>query len=182
MIRLNWLNNKKWMIAIMVLLMVSSSFGMGIIQLNQKASAIREEFLVGEYKDGFSIQRDLDTRISTATNMITLAKKYQVEDSYINAVQQATIDLKEADTIAVKYRANEALTVAVSDLRLAMDQITMSETNQKSWKEQLSIFQNAQNTISYDPYNTLVADYEKKTQGILASFMKHFTKKVEYFR
>ena len=41
---------------------------------------------------------------------------------------------------------------------------------------------NAQNTISLDLYNTLVAEYEKETSGLIGNVLKIFAKDVEYFR
>lgn len=166
----------------MVFMMVCSSLGMGIYQLNQKANQIKEEFMIGAQQDGLSIQKDLDTRVSCATNLVTLAQKYQMDHLLIEPVEEAIQQLKQADTVSEKYQSNEELSNAVTKLRMAMDEVSMNDLNTKSMKEQFSIFNNAQKTISYDPYNSLVAKYEKETQGVLASLLKKLTYQVEYFR
>lgn len=173
------LENKQLMILVMVLLMIFSSLFAGIFQLNEKANNIQQEFLVGEKEDGLSIQRDLDTRISCARNIVTLAKKYNLDT---DEAEKSILALSNADTISDKYQCNEQMDDAVQALVQQLNDQSLSQTNAKSLKEQVSIFNNAQNTISLDPYNTLVAEYEKETSGVIAGVMKIFAKDVEYFR
>ena len=175
--------NKVLMIALMLVMIISSSFLSGISQLNTKANAIVKEFNVGEKKDGLSIQRDLDTRVTCAKNMITLAKQYlPVTTTEIVESEKSVVALENAKSIADKYKCNQNLQVNLNSVWALLADKAMSEQHTKSAKEQMSIFNNAQNTISYDPYNTLVSKYEEETTGIIASFMKVFAKKVEYFR
>ena len=176
---MNHLENKTLMILVMIVLMVSSSLIMGVTQLNRMANDIHQEFLVGEKEDGLSIQHDLDTRVEVGRNLVTLAKKYDIPTS--NA-SDAIMALEQAKDIQEKYTCNQNLNVEIQSLIQQLQEASLTTTNAKNLKEQISIFENAQNTISLDPYNTLVAEYEEETGGIVGGILKIFAKDVEYFR
>ena len=175
--------NKVLMITVMLVMIISSSFLMGISQLDSKVSTVNREFVVGEKNDGFSIQNDLETRVSCAKNLMTLAKQYLPATTIeIVESEKSIVALDNAKSISSKYRNNESLQINVNSVWNLLTDITMSEQHYASGKEQMSIFNNAQNTINYDPYNNLVYAYEEETSGFIAKFMKLFVKKVEYFR
>ncbi|MBQ7892039.1 MAG: hypothetical protein IJO78_06315 [Erysipelotrichaceae bacterium] len=176
---MNHLENKTLMILVMIVLIVSSSLFAGVSKLNRMADDIHQEFLVGEKKDGLSIQHDLDTRIECARNIVTLAKKYGIETTRANAAVQV---FEQADSIHEKFICNQSLGVEIQSLVQQLQDASLTTTNAKNLKEQVSIFENAQNTISLDPYNTLVAEYEKETSGLIGNVLKIFAKDVEYFR
>ena len=176
---MNHLENKTLMILVMIVLMVSSSLIMGVSQLNRMASEIQQEFLVGEKKDGLSIQHDLDTRVEVGRNLVTLAKKYDIETGDAN---DAIMALEQAKDIQEKFCCNQNLNVEIQSLIQQLQEASLTTTNAKNLKEQISIFENAQNTISLDPYNTLVAEYEEETASIVGGILKIFAKDVEYFR
>ena len=176
---MNHLENKTLMILVMIVLIVSSSLFAGVSKLNRMADDIHQEFLVGEKKDGLSIQHDLDTRIECARNIVTLANKYDVNATRANAAVQM---FDQVDSIHEKYVCNQSLNIEIQLLIQQLQDKSLTSTNAKNLKEQISIFENAQNTISLDPYNTLVAEYEKETSGLIGSVLKIFAKDVEYFR
>lgn len=176
---MNHLENKALMILVMIVLIVSSSLVAGVSQLNRMANEIHQEFLVGEKKDGLSIQHDLDARIECARNIVTLAKKYDVDTM---GLETTISELKKVESIGEKSGLNRCLTDDVAGVLYHLEQKNLTNTNAKNLKEQISIFENAQNTISLDPYNTLVAEYEQKTSGVVGSVLKIFAKDVEYFR
>jgi hypothetical protein len=176
---MNHLENKTLMILVMLVLIVSSSLFAGVSKLNRMADDIHQEFLVGEKKDGLSIQHDLDTRIECARNIVTLANKYDINTTRANAAVQV---FDQVDSIHDKYVCNQSLNVEIQLLVQQLQDTSLTSTNAKNLKEQVSIFENAQNTISLDPYNTLVAEYEKETSGFIGNILKIFAKDVEYFR
>ena len=96
---MNHLENKTLMILVMIVLIVSSSLFAGVSKLNRMADDIHQEFLVGEKKDGLSIQHDLDTRIECARNIVTLANKYDINTTRANAAVQV---FEQVDSI-LKY-------------------------------------------------------------------------------
>ena len=176
---MNHLENKTLMILVMIVLIVSSSLVAGVTQLNRMASEIHQEFLVGEKKDGLSIQHDIDARIECARNIATLAKKYDIDTK---GIETTISELAKVKSVQEKSNLNHCLTDDVAGLVHHLEQKNLTNTNAKNLKEQISIFENAQNTISLDPYNTLVAEYEEKTSGVVGSVLKLFAKDVEYFR
>lgn len=176
---MNHLENKTLMILVMIVLMVSSSLFAGVSKLNRMADEIHQEFLVGEKKDGLSIQHDLDTRIECARNIMTLANKYDIRtDGYETII----LELQKAESVQHKCYLNNMVTSDVQAVLFHLEKAPLTATNAKNLKEQVSIFENAQNTISLDPYNTLVAEYEKETSGLIGNILKIFAKDVEYFR
>ena len=175
--------NKLLMITIMLVMIISSSFFAGVSQLNSKISTINREFVVGEKNDGLSIQNDLEKRLSCAKNLMTLAKQYlPATTTEIVESEKSIVALENAKGVSSKYKSNESLQVNVNSVWNLLTNIEMSEQHLASVKEQMSIFNNAQNTINYDPYNNLVYEYEEETSGLIAAVMKAFVKKVEYFR
>ena len=176
---MNHLENKTLMILVMIVLIVSSSLFAGVSKLNCMADDVYQEFLVGEKKDGLSIQHDLDTRIECARNIVTLAKKYDVDTKGLETTIE---ELKRVESVGEKRCLNSCLTEDVAGVLHHLEQKSLTNTNAKNLKEQISIFENAQNTISLDPYNTLVAEYEKETSGLIGNVLKIFAKDVEYFR
>lgn len=175
--------NKGIMISIMILLMVVSTMASGVMQMNRLAGKVNEEFIVGEKKDGLSISRDLSTRVTRAKNILQIAKNYLPEsDSDFQLAQQSIAILSESGSKAELYSANLDLQASIDSIYSRLMEYGMTVQNEKAVKEEKSVFDNAMNTISYDPYNTLVSDFEKETNTIPGNFFKKFAQKVEYFK
>jgi len=175
--------NKGLMIIIMISMIVISSLVMGVSQINAKVTKINKVFEVGAYNDGLSIRRDLQTRIECSKNLVTLAKMYMsASEQAIKDVEDLIHKLEKEESKAELYKLNSELQQKIEVLWNEINKYDISDKHLDSGKEQMSRIKNAQNTISYDPYNTEVAEFEKETSGLIASIMKIFTKKVEYFR
>lgn len=151
--------------------------------MNRLASKVNDEFIVGEQNDGLSIARDLSTRVTRAKNILQIAKNYIGEsDADFQNAQSYIAILNDSKSKPELYEANQNLQASIDSIYARLLDYGMTEKNMKSLKEEKSVFDNAMNTISYDPYNTLVSEYEKETNTIPGNFFKMFSEKVEYFR
>ena len=175
--------NKGIAITFMVVLIVMSTMISGVMKVNSLARSVNQEFIVGSENDGLSISRDLSTRVTRAKNILSIAKSYIGQsDSNFSTAQQAIDILSDSSDKSELYQANQDLQASIDSIYARLLDSNVSEKNLKSLKEEKSVFDNANNTISYDPYNTLVSEYEEKTNTIPGNIFKLFSSKVEYFK
>lgn len=175
--------NKGVMIGIMVLVIVGSTLTSGIQQMNRRANKVNEEFVIGAQKDGLSISRDLSVRVTRSKNILQIAKNYIPEsDQDFQIAQNCIAVLSESKNKSELYEANQNLQAAIDSIYARLLEYGMTDKNLQAIKEEKSVFDNAMNTISYDPYNSLVSDYEKETNTIPGKFFKYFSSTVEYFK
>ena len=175
--------NKGMAIGFMILLMVASTTISGIMKVNSLAKNVNQEFIVGEENDGLSISRDLSTRVTRAKNILSIAKNYISEsDSDFSNAQSCISVLAQSESKSELYQANQDLQASIDSIYSRLLEMDITSKNVQSLKEEKSIFDNAMNTISYDPYNTLVSEYEEETNTIPGNFFKLFSSKVEYFK
>lgn len=175
--------NKGIAIGTMVVMIVASTMISGVMQMNRLASKVNEEFIVGEQKDGLSIARDLSTRVTRAKNILQIAKNYIPEsDTDFQNAQSSIEVLSSSEDKGELYEANQNLQASIDSIYARLNDSFLTTKNEKALKEEKSVFDNAMNTISYDPYNTLVSDFEKETNTIPGIFFKKFASKVEYFK
>lgn len=180
---MRWKQQKTLAIAGMIGLMLCSSFFSGVHQVDVLADRVNQVFTIGEYGDGLSIQRDLDTRVTCVQNILQIAKLYiPLSDADMKKAEQLALQLQDESDRGRQYACHTELQAVMDGIFARLDDIDVSEKNRTSMNEQRSIFNNAANTISYDPYNSKVEAFEKQTEGPLGALFRIFASEVAYFR
>lgn len=170
--------SKRKLIAIllMIAMILVAILGGSYHSLSSMAKDVSAVFYSGENKDGLCIQHDLDARADVAINMVSLAKKYLPEqDAAIQAVTQARSELLNARGISEKYRANDELTQATTDLYYKLRETELAESDQKypaRFYDQLSSYND---TISRDPYNRRAEEFNQVLNTFPANILSAIT-------
>lgn len=182
--------SKALSILVMVVLIAGSTAYGGIRKVDKLADKVNEEFVTGEKGDGLSIARDLDTRVQRANNILQIAKNYlgqsdsEIETArkYISVIEDSKAASTPYENKSELYEANKNLQSNIDSIIARLKESDISEKNLKSINQDKSVFDNALNTIGYDPYNQLVAEYESKTDTFVGKLWRQFASEVQYFR
>lgn len=167
--------NRKIAIPIMIIMIILGTFLGGYRSLNSLYKKVDKVFYQGVDGDGIGIASDLNDRINTSINLISIAKGYDQDvrvEAAITAVNSAKDALSSAATIGDKYQANIALTEATEELHKALgnESLQLSEKDagyRDSLYNQLS---SRNDTISHDGYNDSAVEYNNALQEFPASF------------
>lgn len=176
------LNNKPLCIGIMVVIMACSTLGMGVHQIKKLQEKVNDEFRYGQYNDGLSIRKDIVDRSGCAFNIYTIATSYMDHsDKELMGLLEDISTLNNYSDLHTLFEANQRIQGRVDKVYGELMDMDISSEHARTLKEQKSIFDNCQKTIGYDPYNSYVAEYEKKTDTLIGKLFKVFVKDVEYF-
>ena len=146
------LKNRKTAALILALVVVLSALLGGWRSLSALSSDVEKAFTEGE--EGFSIQRDLNERMTQAVNLTAVAKRYlSPDDARITAVTDVRNALDAAKTPGEKYRANQQLSEAFSVLYYALEDMDLTEKDKEYRGEFYGEMLSRNDTISRDPYN-----------------------------
>lgn len=161
------LKKPKIAVAAMILMILCSAiFGnyRSLLQLSHKVEAV---FYQGEQGDGLGIQNDLEKRIDLAYNMVTIARKYLPEsDQALNGVLIARETLLQAKSPAEKYKANQRLTEATTDLSAKLAELKLSATDERYRASLYQDLSSRNSIMSHDNYNNVAEDFNQ----VLRSF------------
>jgi len=173
------LENKGICIILMVVLIAGGLFIGGMKGLNGLYGDVEEIFFVGIDKDGICVANDMSERVSAATNMVTIARKYESTMSasgrqaieYVNNAAGSLESALSSASISGAVDANKLLDLAVSDLYREMGVLGLSGKDEDYRQNLYADFNSRNDTISHDPYNQYAQEYMKSLGGFPASLI-----------
>ncbi|MBQ4650657.1 MAG: hypothetical protein IJB73_08150 [Firmicutes bacterium] len=171
--------NKVICIILMVVLIAGGLFVGGAKGLNGLYKDVAEVFFVGIDNDGICVANDMSERISAATNMVTVARKYEstVPAScrqaidYVNTAAASVDSALNARDIAEAVAANKILDTAVADLYREMGDLSLSDKDEDYRQNLYADFNSRNDTISHDPYNQYAQEYMAALDGFPAGLI-----------
>ena len=184
--------NKTICIILMVVLIAGGLFIGGMKGLNGLYGDVEDVFFLGVDRDGICVANDMAERVSAATNMVTVARKYESTApaecrQAIENVNSASASLESAlsaEKIADAVGANKILDLAVSDLYREMGNLNLSGKDEDYRQNLYADFNSRNDTISHDPYNQYAQEYTDVLDGfpagLIASVMPVKTAGVAY--
>jgi LemA protein len=156
---------------VMALLIVSGSLLGAGKSLRGLKNAADAAFYSGVGSSGFSIQRDLDERVISATNLITVARRYLPEsDGALQSFVKARDDLAGANGIREKFDANVKLSAAAADLVSRAEREPLDDRDAAYLRSIPVDMQSRNDTISRDGYNDFAAQYNDTLSRFPANF------------
>lgn len=164
-------NRKTAVIALAVCVVFGLLFGTHRTLTGLRAQ-VETVFVAGEMGDGLSIDRDLTKRAQTASNLVTVAKRYlDGSDPLLNAVQTASQALSDARGPGAKFDANMALTDAFNSLYLALEGQSLSDEDAKFREKLNTEFLSLEKTIGHDGYNRMADEFNRTVLGAFPASM-----------
>jgi hypothetical protein len=158
------LKNRKVAIGITVVVMVLSTLLGAHRSLLAAAYPVEQYFIEGE--DGYSIQRDLDTRAGLASNLLVVAGRYlPADDGARLELEDAITALTAADSIREKSTANQQLTAATERVYLVLEEYSLSSSDERYRKQIRTDLASCNQTISHNAYNEMATQYNKNVLG-----------------
>lgn len=158
------LKNRKVAIGITALLVILSTLVGSHRSMEAEAYPIERYFIEGN--DGYSIQRDLDTRLGLAKNLMIIAERNLGEyDLAVAELQSAIQAMEQAETVKEKAAANQQLTAATERLNLVLEDCILSRTDERYRIRIHTDLASCNQTISHDKYNELATAYNTEVLG-----------------
>lgn len=170
---------------VMAMLIIAGSFMGAGRSLGGLKKAVDAAFYAGVNGSGFSIQRDLDERVISATNLITVARRYLPEsDGALQSFVKARDDLAMAKGIREKHDANVKLSSAAADIVSRVEKEPLSAQDAAYLRSIPVDMQSRNDTISRDGYNDFAARYNETLSRFPANFFSAILsiEKAELFR
>ena len=132
-------------------------------------------FIEGE--DGYSIQRDLDTREWLANNLLVVAARYLLlDDTMLLDLQDAITALQQANTISEKSAANQQLTAVTERMDLYLQEYPLSTADERYRINIRTDLASCNQTISHNEYNQMALKYNTEVLGKFpANVLKQIT-------
>ena len=158
------LKNRHVAIGITVVVILLSTLLGAHRSLVAAAYPIERYFIEGE--DGYSIQRDLDTRVGLAHYLMVVAERYlYAEDAAMIELQDAITALEEADSVKEKSAANQHLTAATERVYLMLDDYRLSSSDDRYRTQIRTDLASCNQTISHNAYNEMATAYNTEVLG-----------------
>lgn len=139
-------------LVVMLVVVFGAAVGGTGKSLAAKRAAAVAVFERGSRGDGLSIAGDLADIEEYAQNLAVIARRYLAEAQVVPLLAAAE-ELREAKTVAAKYRANEALYQQVSEIYTLLCNGGLTETDAKYARERYQLIVSKRDTISHDAYN-----------------------------
>lgn len=151
----------------LVAMLVVGLFGIGGAKLSAYSHNTMASFSSGQY----SITADMNQRISAAANVVTVAKKIaNVDQTLIQAAQQAIDAAEDLSSPAQAYRNNQAMETAVEALyNAALDKADAQQKEMLS--EQHSEFMSRGTILRNSAYNEQAQDFNKDRNAFPANLI-----------
>lgn len=172
--------NKALSILLMVVLIAGGLFIGGMKGLNGLYGDVEDVFFLGADRDGIGVANDMTERVSAATNMITIARKYEASanETYKEAIQWLGSDVAALENalngkgdIADAVAANKNVDTAMTFLYNEMEHVNLSAQDEKYRQSLYADFNSRNDTISHDPYNQYAQEYMSVFDGFPASLI-----------
>ena len=179
-----WKDSRFAALVMAVLIVFGSFFGAGR-SLSKLKTQTDMAFYSGVDGDGFCLQRDLDERVISATNMITVARRYlQEDDAALSGMVNARDVLANAKGVREKYDANVMLSSKSAELVSQLEKQDVTAQDAVYIRSIPVDMQSRNDAMSRDGYNELAAKYNETLQGFPAKYFAATLKieKAELFR
>lgn len=158
------LKNRTVAIGLTVVVMLVSTVLGAHRSLVAAAYPVERYFIEGE--DGYSIQRDLDTRVGLANNLVVVADRYlQMDDVAMIDLKEAITALEEAGSVREKSDANQQLTAATEQVYLVLDDYPLSASDNRYRQQIRTDLASCNQTIRHDAYNDMATAYNTEVLG-----------------
>lgn len=158
------LKDRRVAVAVTVVVMILSTLFGAHRSLVAAAYPVQRYFNAGE--DGYSIQRDLDTRAGLASNLMVVAERYLLpNDAALMELDEAIAALKAAETVGEKAAANQRLTAATEQVYLALDGYPLSAADARYRGQIRTDLASYNMTILHSDYNERAQAYNTEVLG-----------------
>ena len=175
------LANRAAALALSVVLMLAAFVGFGGAKVRSRYNEARQWFTVGVAADnGYNLSEELTTRMNTAANVITTARKTLGTDSAEVLAAQDALNGFQNDLDGVNagktrlhalYEDNEALGRAIDQLYAKLQEQAADPMKMGAVQGQYGQFNSAGTIIGTLQYNTAVYDYQNEVDGFPASVL-----------
>ncbi len=147
--------NKRVAMIVATIMVIFSVLVLGGMKLRADRDDVQELFYEGVNHDSLSIYNDLQARLESAYNLVTIASKYMPAnaDEIIN-VLNARESLIGAKLPSEMYNANHSLTVAIDTLYSELENYEMDEDDVRLAVKQFTELSSRNQTISHDSFNS----------------------------
>lgn len=144
--------------------------------INTSLSRLREDAAMSYHYDqaGYSIYDGLELRRAAANDLITLAEKYREANPELSGpidaldyrVKAAENAWSDDDTYQEEYAANAVLDTYAQDLANALQNVDLSERDQKYPAQIMAQMKSEQDKINRSSYNTEAEEFNQKLERL----------------
>ena len=161
---------------IFVVVVVLSILMSSHMKLNNEAQKVLDIFYEGERNDGLSIYSDLDDLTKCTRDIISLTQKVADPSSEeLVILNKAVNAMMSADDPEEYYEAYSAIIDVIDDVSALFVLYCEDDDLMSMFDDYASIFASKMNTISYDPYNRYVREYQKLLKQFPANWIAKLT-------
>jgi len=166
--------------AVITVIAVAISFFFGAYRsIRSEARQVAAMFIRGVDDSGYGISGDLDERVDCANQLLKVAERYDGLDAEIAEVEKAVIAMLSDREPAARFQADLLLQQAVTGLELALNDISLSEKDQKYRDEIMANFESPSYKIKKEAvrYNAMVDSYTNEVLcGAIGRFVNSIVK------
>ncbi len=159
---------------VLTALMVAVSIPLGVhCTQTRAAEQVTALFYEGTNGDGYGIQYDLEQRLGTAANLLTVAQRYlEADDPDLQALSTARENLSQAANIRDKYDANVQLSDAAATMISRLKNEALSETDSQYVTQFETDLAAAQDRIARSSYNQEAQAYNNSLDDFPVSWLR----------
>jgi hypothetical protein len=149
--------------------------------VNRSLSKVRDEAMGDYYYDstGFAVYDGLETRVDTASNLLSLAEKYKSGNESLmllcNDLEGAIHVCKntEYEDFQAEAEANQKLGEAAEALAEALKQEDLSERDAKYPDSLMSLMRSEQDKIERSSYNDKAREYNAMLEAFPVNILRY---------
>lgn len=169
--------------ALIMTIMIVLSIPLGV---NRSFARLREDVEQEYYYDstGYALWEGVDARRESAKNLITIAEKYVDEypelQTPINALGHRVLEENtylslEDETFSNIVKVNSELTQEAYALYEALDQVTLSEKDEKYPGKIMAEMDAEQDKLQRSSYNDLAREYNARLERFPVNFLRYLS-------
>lgn len=163
-------------VIVFVFAVVASILVSGHIKLASEANRVLDVFYDGERNDGLSIHSDLKDLVDASRNIVSLSQKYMDPASAeLTALNQAISDFQSAASPSEYYEVYSRIIANMDDVSALFVIYCNDDASMKLFEDSAAVFASKMNTISYDPYNRYVREYQELLEKFPAGWIAQLT-------
>ncbi len=163
-------------VLVFVLTVILSILFSGHMKLSSEANQVLDIFYEGERKDGLSIYTDLKDLVDASRNIVSLSQKFMDPSAVeLTSLNDAISDFSSADSPAEYYEIYSRIVANMDDVSALFVIYCDDDAAMKLFEDSAAVFASKMNTISYDPYNRYVREYNKLLEQFPAKVIAKLT-------
>ena len=164
---------KRATVCVITALMVAVSIPLGVHCTETRAADQVTALFYEGTGGGYGIQYDLEQRMGTAANLLTVAQRYlEAGDSDLQALSSARERLSQAATIGDKYDANVQLSDAAATMISRLKGEALTETDSQYVTQFETDLAAAQDRIARSSYNQQAQAYNNSLQSFPVNWLR----------